>query len=116
MKLLNQVNKHESVPNGSLDCCNIICYSNDSKTLRLHSDNESNINQAHPICTFSIGAQRCIEFVPHGSNYTHVVRSLSLESNSLYTMHPGCQAVLQHRVLRGSSHKPQIKSGIAHLF
>ena len=106
MKLLNQVSKHESVPNGSLDCCNIICYSNDSKTLRLHSDNESNINQAHPICTFSIGAQRCIELVPHGSNYTHVVRSLSLESNSLYTMHSGCQAVLQHRVLRGSSHKP----------
>ena len=94
MKLLNLVNKHESVPNGGLDCCNIICYSSDNKTLRLHSDNESNICQAHPICTFSIGAPRRIEFVPHGSNYTSVVRSLSLDTNSLYTMHPGCQSLL----------------------
>ena len=103
MKLLNQIN--ETVPNGSIDCCNIICYSNDSKTLRLHSDNEPNVSQDHPICTFSIGAPRRIEFVPHGSNYTRVVRSLSLGSNSLYTMHPGCQALLQHRVLPGCSDK-----------
>ena len=90
MRLLDLVNKHESIPKGSLDCCNVVCYSNDSKTLRLHSDNESNIDQTHPICTFSIGAPRCIEFVPHGSNYTRVVRSVTADSNSIYTMHPGC--------------------------
>ena len=106
MKLLNLVNKHESVPNSGLDCCNVICYSSDNKTLRPHSDNESNICQAHPICTFSIGAPRRIEFVPHGSNYTSVVRSLSLDTNaSLYTMHPGCQSLLQHWVLPGCSNK-----------
>ena len=76
MRLLDLVNKHESIPKGSLDCCNVVCYSTDIKTLRLHSDYESNIDQIHPICPFSIGAPRCIEFVPHGSNYTRVVRSV----------------------------------------
>ena len=104
MRLLDLVNKHESIPKGSLDC-NVVCYSNDSKTLRLHSDNESNIDQTHPICTFSIGAPRCIEFVPHGSNYTRVVRSVTADSNSICTMHPGCQSLLQHRVLLGCSSK-----------
>ena len=104
-RLLDLVNKHESIPKGSLDCCNVVCYRNDSKTLRLHSDNESNIDQTHPICTFSIGAPRCIEFVPYDSNYTRVVCSVTADSNSIYTMHPGCQSLLQHRVLPGCSSK-----------
>ena len=65
------VNKDESVPESDLDCCNIICYSNAGKTLRLHSDNDHYISQLHPIVTFSPGASRPVEFVPHGASHTH---------------------------------------------
>ena len=57
----------------------------------------------HPIVTFSLGASRPVEFVPHGASHTHVVKSITVESNSIYIMHPGCQGVLQHRVLPGNN-------------
>ena len=85
------VNVHISDANSTLDCCNIICYSNDKKSLRLHSDNKSNICQTHPIATFSLGASRHIEFVPIESHHTRVVHSVDATNNSLYVMHPACQ-------------------------
>ena len=97
------VNAHISNADSALDCCNIICYSNGKKSLRLHSDNESNICQTHPIATFSLGASRHIEFVPIGSHHTRVVHSVDATNNSLYVMHPGCQSILKHRVLQGDS-------------
>ena len=96
------VNKDESVPDSDLDCCNIICYSNARKTVRLHSDNDHYISQLHPIVTFCLGASRPVIFVPHGASHTHVVKSITVESNSVYIMHPRCQ-VLQHRVLPGNN-------------
>ena len=99
LKLLGMVNNHGSMKVRDLNCCNIICYSNDKKTLRLHSDNESDISQTHPIATFSLGASRLIEFVPIGSHHTRVVHSVEATNNSLYVMHPGCQSILKHRVL-----------------
>ena len=102
-KLREMVNKDQSVIKSDLDCCNIICYSNARKTLRLHSDNDHYISQLHPIVTFSLGASRPVEFVPHGASHTHVVKSITVESNSIYIMHPGCQGVLQHRVLPGNN-------------
>lgn len=102
-KLLDRVNEHNEIPKGSLNCCNIVCYSNDKKSLRLHSDNEEWISQSHAIATFSLGVTRRVEFVPLGSSHTNVVRSVDAEHNSLYIMHPGCQSVLQHRVLPGNS-------------
>ena len=94
---------HSDIESGDLDCCKVIWYSNDRKTLRLHSDNEHWISQDHPIATFSLGATRRIEFVPHGAAHTRVVRSTDAERNSLYIMHSGCQSVLRHRVLPGNT-------------
>ena len=102
-KLLDLVNKHGDIKTGDLDCCNIICYSNDRKSLRLHSDNEPFISQSHPIATFSVGASRRVEIVPLGASHTWVVQSTDAESNSMHIMHPGCQSVLQHRVLPGNT-------------
>ena len=102
-KLLDSVNLHSDIESGDLDCCKVICYSNDRKTLRLHSDNEHWISQDDPIATFSLGATRRMEFVPHGAAHTRVVRSIDAERNSLYIMHPGCQSVLQQRVLPGNT-------------
>ena len=102
-KLLDLVNKHSNMKSGDLDCCHVTCYSNDRKTLRLHSDNEPTISQSHPIATFSIGATRKIDFVPTGASHTRVAHTINAESNSLYIMYPGCQTLLQHRVLPGST-------------
>ena len=102
-KLLNMVNARVSDVKDGLNCCNIICYSNVKKSLRLHSDIEPNISQTHPIATFSLGATRRVEFVPIGSHHTRVVHSVDAIDNSLYVMHSGCQAVLKQRVLQGDS-------------
>ena len=102
-KLLNIVNAQVSDGKGALNCCNIICYSNDKKSLRLHSDNESSISQTHPIATFSLSVTRRIEFVAIGSHHTRVVHSVDASNNSLYIMHPGWQSILKHRVLQGDS-------------
>ena len=105
-KLLKLVNSHIGIPDADLDCCNIICYSSDNKSLRLHADDEPTISHTRPIAKFSLGAARTVEFVPNGSSNTNVVRSIEAESNSLYVMNAGCQAILQHRVLPGSSDSP----------
>ena len=105
-KLLKLVNSHVGIPDADLDCCNIICYSSDKKSLRLHADDEPTISHTRPIATFSLGAARTVEFVPKGSSHTNVVRTIEAESNSLYVKNAGCQAILQHRVLPGSSDSP----------
>ena len=102
-KLLNLVNAQVSDVKDGLNCCKVICYSNDKKSLRLHSDIEPNISQTYSIATFSQGASRRIEFVPIGSHHTRVVHSVDAIDNSLYVMHSGCQAILQHQVLQGDS-------------
>ena len=78
-KLLDLVNKHSNMKSGDLDCCHVTCYSNDRKTLRLHSDNEPTISQSDPIATFSIGATRKIDFVPIGGSYIQVVHTINAE-------------------------------------
>ena len=101
-KLCTLVSSHEDV-NKQLDCCNIICFNNNRKTVRLHADNESCIDQSFPIATVSIGATRNIEFVLLGSHHERTVLTVKAEDNSLYVMKPGCQAILQHRVTPGNT-------------
>ena len=101
-KLCTLVSSHENV-NKQLDCCNIICFNNNRKTVRLHADNESCVDQSFPIATVSIGATRNIEFVPFGSHHERTVLTVKAEDNSLYVMKPGCQAILQHRVTPGNT-------------
>ena len=101
-KLLKMVSSHELI-NKELDFCNVICYSSDKKSIRLHADNEDYIDQTCPIATFSLGATRTVEFVPFGSSPRNTVISVESKHNSLYVMKPGCQCVLQHRVTPGNS-------------
>ena len=66
------VNGHKDVRT-ELDCCNVVCLSNNKQSIRLHADNEASIDQSHPIATVSLGAMRKVEFVPFGSSYDHTV-------------------------------------------
>ena len=100
-KLRQIVNSHHEVKQ-ELDFCNVICLSNNKKSVRLHADNESYLDQSCPIATVTIGATRKVEFVPFGRNHQRSVESLEAEHNSLYVMNSGCQSILQHRVTPGN--------------
>ena len=102
LKLQKMVSNHELV-NKELDFCNVICYSSDRKSIRLHADNENYIDQTCPIATVSFGATRTVEFVPFDSSHRNTVISVESKHNTLYVMKPGCQSVLQHRVTPGTS-------------
>ena len=71
-KLRQLVNRHSDVSD-ELDCCTVVCLSNNKQSIRLHADNESLIDQSHPIATVSLGATRKVEFVPFGSSYDHTL-------------------------------------------
>ena len=105
-KLFQLVNGHKDVRT-ELDCCNVVCLSNNKQSIRLHADNEASIDQSHPIATVSLGAMRKIEFVPFGSSYDHTVVTIQAEHNSMYVMRPETQSTLQHRVVRGNIKQPE---------
>ena len=85
-----------------MDYCNVICLSNNTKSIRLHADNEAYIDQSCPIATFTIGTTRKVEFIPFGGNHQHAVLSVEAEHNSLYIINTGCQSMLQLRVVPGN--------------
>ena len=105
-KLRLLVNGHKDVRT-ELDCCNVVCLSNNKQSIRLHADNEASIDQSHPIATVSLGAMRKVEFVPFGSSYDHTVVTIKAEHNSMYVMRPETQSTLQHRVVRGNIKQPE---------
>ena len=100
-KLCQSINRHLGFDK-ALDYCNVICLSNNKKSIRLHADNEAYVDQSCPIATFTIGTTRKVEFVPFGGNHQHAVLSVEAEHNSLYIMNTGCQSMLQHRVIPGN--------------
>ena len=107
-KLCQLVNGHKDV-HTELDCCNVVCLSNNKQSIRLHADNEASIDQSHPIATVSLGAMHKVEFAPFGSSYDHTVVIIQAEHNSMYVMRPETQSTLQHRVVRGTSSNLKIK-------
>ena len=109
LKLQGLVSRHSDV-NSELDCCNVVCLANNKQSIRLHADNESSIDQSHPIATVSLGATRKVEFVPFGSSYDCTAVSVLTEHNSLYVMKPGTQSILQHRVVRGNAKEQDMQT------
>ena len=105
-KLRQLVNGHNDVCK-ELDCCNVVCLSNNKQSIRLHADNEASIDQSHPIANVSFGAMRKVEFVPFGSSYDLTVVTVQAEHNSMHVMRPGTQSTLQHRVVRGNIKQPE---------
>ena len=91
---------------GKLSGCIVNCYSVGSARLRPHSDNEPYINQESSICTFSLGDTREFGIFTNSHKNPQLLKTYSLESDSVFIMQPGSQAVTKHRVLpsrKGSS-------------
>ena len=103
MELMNSINAHTNVT-GTMAACLVVSLSNYNAAISLHADDEaSQIDQASPICTFSIGSSRTIQFCKKGGKPNDPpVISHELHSGSLTIMKAGCQQVLKHRVNKGN--------------
>lgn len=96
-KLMDLVNESSEVT-GPLDSCLVTKYNSDRASLRIHDDGEANmIDQTKAICSFTIGAERTIEFWSHGQKPL-LVSSYRMKHNSLVVMRPGTQQHLRHGV------------------
>ena len=68
-------------------------------SIRLHDDDEVEMDPSQPICVVSIGANRKVEFVNKNQNdFRYTTLSFEPEDSSLYVMRPGCQKYFLHRV------------------
>ena len=103
--VLEKVNKNMK---SNLNCCLVSRQPSGSAAIRLHNDNEVNMDQTEPICVISLGTKRKIEFVnQHQRGYRHTVLSLEPMENSMYVMKPGCQSLFSHRVRKDNKIKDE---------
>ena len=103
--VLDKVNTHMD---SNLNCCLVSRQPSGSAAIRLHDDNEVNMDQTEPICVISLGTKRKIEFVnQHQKGYRHTILSLEPEENSMYVMKPGCQSLFSHRVRKDNRIKDE---------
>ena len=95
-QLMQKINDREKC---DLNSCLVTYYKNGKSEVRLHHDKEEGMDPLSPICVFTIGAERTVEFLPgHGISSDDPLLSLSLKEGSLYCMLPGCQDFFKHRV------------------
>jgi alkylated DNA repair dioxygenase AlkB/lysophospholipase L1-like esterase len=82
-----------------LNSCLVTYYPSGTAGLRLHADNEVDMDRNSPICIVSFGADRHVDFL-HKYQPTTSTPMLTLSScdGSLYSMLPGCQEFFRHRV------------------
>ena len=95
-KMLSFVNLSEAV-DGPLDACLVLKYPSPSAVLRPHADDEPLIDQTKPICPFTLGSTRTIEFFTRGKKSKCAVQH-KLDNGSLLVMKPGTQQILDHCV------------------
>lgn len=100
-QLMNLVNDNE-LTTGDANSCLVTAYPTGSAQLGWHADDEEEqISQTSSISSFSLGAEREIEFrkkVSHSTRSSNVLLNHKLSSGSIVVMHPGCQQNLQHRI------------------
>ncbi len=95
-KLLQQINKDFKV---DLNSCLITHYKDGKAGIRLHNDNEPEMDENSPICVLTIGEGRPIEFLSrYQTAQQNPLLTLTPMEGSLYTMEKGCQEFFKHRV------------------
>lgn len=90
----------------SYDCCFVNGYAHGRQHLGWHSDDSPEMDQAHPIATVSLGAEREIWFreKPHAvlnrseSLNNESLTKITLEAGSACIMPAGMQQTHQHRI------------------
>jgi alkylated DNA repair dioxygenase AlkB/lysophospholipase L1-like esterase len=88
----------------SLNSCVVNYYSSHKSQSKPHSDDEPNIDQSEPICTFSIGASRKLSIHEKTVGAPLVLEQL-VEDGSLHVMLPGSQERTTHHVQSGEGER-----------
>lgn len=95
-RLLDKVNVDFGL---DLNSCLVTLYQDGRSGLRLHADDEEGMDPNSPICVFSVGTERSIDFLSQYQAATEKpLLSLTPKEGSLYMMNAGCQTFFRHRV------------------
>ncbi len=95
-KLMENINKDLKL---DLNSCLITHFRDGKAAIRLHDDNEAEMDDNSPICVVTIGTERPIEFLSKYQNSTDSpLLTVLPKEGSLYTMEVGCQEFFKHRV------------------
>ncbi len=95
-ELMQKINTEFQV---DMNSCLVTCFKDGTSGIRLHRDDEDEIDQESPICVFTIGEERKIEFLSmYQSPSQQPLLSITPKEGSLYLMKPGCQGLFRHRV------------------
>ena len=94
--LMGKINAKSGAETNS---CLITLFPDGKSSIRLHSDGEDEMDPASPICVFTVGAERKVEFLSTYQTSTEKpLLSIIPKDGSLYAMKPGCQSYFRHRV------------------
>jgi len=94
--------KLEEYAKCKFEVCFLNRYLNQSDQLGWHADASPEMDDARPIVTISLGAEREIWFRPNGPENTQNITKLKLENGSCCLMLPGMQDTHQHRIPKAS--------------
>ena len=103
MELMGKINgKCEA----DMNSCLVTLFPDGRSGIRLHQDDEDEMDPGSPICVFTVGEERKVEFLStyQASSETPILTIIPKEG-SVYTMKPGCQSFFRHRV-------PTVKSPV----
>ncbi len=97
-QLLDKINNQFNLDLNSF----LVSYMDNGRcTLRLHDDNEQELDHTQPIVVFTLGACRSIDFLNKCQESTETpALTLDPKEGSIYFMEPGCQTWFKHRVPR----------------
>ena len=84
---------------GGLNSCIVNCYQPEASRFRQHADDEPYINQDVSICTFSLGETRDFSIFTKSHRNAKLLKTYTLESESVFIMQPGSQASTKHKVM-----------------
>ncbi len=112
-ELMEKINVEFNV---DMNSCLVTCFKGASSGIRLHCDDENEIDQQSPICVFTIGEERKVEFLSmYQAASEPPLLSITPKEGSLYLMQPGCQDRFRHRVpsVRNSGSKTGIRYSLS---
>ena len=94
-----------------LNSCLVSFYPDGQSGIGYHMDDEAELDPDSPICVFSFGAERTVDFIhAFQQKYEKPALTYQTKSGSLYVMKPGCQSLFRHRV-RSISNKERKQVG-----
>lgn len=95
-KLLTKINEELGA---DLNSCLVTLFKNGRSSIRLHQDDEPEMDHNAPICVFTVGEGRQVDFLSKYQAATETpVLSLKPKEGALYVMKSGCQEWFKHRV------------------